>query len=97
MRALCLGIFLIAVFAVTALLDSESGLEMWWELRRDLADSSQRISSLLDENDALRREIEVLESEPEALDRAIREELGLALPGEMIVRFASASTNLETK
>ncbi|MFK7897997.1 MAG: septum formation initiator family protein [Myxococcota bacterium] len=97
MKALCLGILLIAVLAVTALLDPNSGMGIWWELRGDLADSSQRISGLLDENEALRREIEILEAEPEALDRAIREELGLALPGEVIVRFASAGTNLEMK
>lgn len=97
MKALCLGILLIALLAVTALLDQNSGLGIWWELRGDLADSSDRVSNLIFENEALRREIEVLEAEPEALDRAIREELGLALPGEIVVRFAGAGLDLETK
>ncbi len=43
------------------------------------------------QNEALRREVEQLESDPTAIDRAIREELDLALPGEVVVqRFRSA-------
>jgi cell division protein FtsB len=86
-KALALGTFVIAAIAVSAMLDPDSGLEIWLELRRDLAVSDVRVERLMRENEALRGEIATLESEPDALDRAIREELDLALPGEIVVRF----------
>ncbi len=87
MKALSLATFVIAAFVVSAMLDRESGLEIWLELRRDLAVSGERVERLVRENDALRSEIATLESEPDAVDRAIREELDLAMPGEVVVRF----------
>ncbi len=87
MKALSLATILIAAFVVSALLDADSGLEIWLELRRDLAVSSGRVEQLIRENGALQSEIAILESEPDAIDRAIREELDLAMPGEVVVRF----------
>ena len=72
---------------VSALLDHESGFGVWLELGADLSRSEARIAQLVSQNEAMRREIEMLEAEPDAIDRAIREELDLALPGEIIVRF----------
>jgi cell division protein FtsB len=86
-KALSLATIVIAAFVVSAMLDQESGLEIWRELRRDLAVSDERVERLIRENAALRSEIETLESEPDAIDRAIREELDLAMPGEIVVRF----------
>jgi len=86
-RALGLGTAAIVIFGVSALLDRESGFGVWLELGEDLARSEARVTELLRQNEAMRREIEILEAEPAALDRAIREELDLALPGEIIVRF----------
>jgi len=82
----------IAILAVSALMDDESGVGIWGELREDLSESSARVARLRHENDAMRREIEMLEAEPAALDRAIREELDVALPGEVVVRFTRSST-----
>jgi cell division protein FtsB len=93
-KALTLGTFVIAAIAVSAMLDSDTGLKIWLELRRDLAVSNTRVEQLVRENDALRGEIAILESEPAALDRAIREELDLVLPGEVVVRFEPSSTTL---
>lgn len=87
MKALSLGTFVIAAIALSALLDSDSGLSIWLDLRRDLGISNGRVEQLMRENDALRSEIAILESEPAAVDRAIREELDLVLPGEVVVRF----------
>lgn len=89
MRALGLGTFVIVMLAISALLDHESGIGIWLELREDLAVSSDRVEQLARENEALRQEIELLEVEPAALERAIREELDLARPGEIVVRFES--------
>mgnify|MGYP000266773502 CR=1 FL=1 len=87
MKLLALGMFVIAAMALSAMLDPGNGLKIWLELRRDLAVSDARVERLLRENEALRGEIATLESEPDAIDRAIREELDLALPGEVVVRF----------
>lgn len=87
MKVLSLVTLAIAVAAVFAMLDQDSGIAIWRELRRDLETSNARVEQLLRENEALRGEIAILESEPAALDRAIREELDLVLPGEVVVRF----------
>ena len=89
MKTLGLGTCLIAILAISALLDHESGVEIWLELRKDLSGSAARVGQLLRENDEMRYEIQMLEAEPAALDRAIREELDVALPGEIVVRFTS--------
>jgi len=86
-KALGLGIGLIALVATSALLDEETGVGIWLELRESLVVSDARIALLERENEVLRREIEMFEAESSALDRAIREELDLALPGEVIVYF----------
>ena len=92
MRALGLGSLVIVIMAMTALLDRDSGVAIWLELRDDLAISTDRVDLLLAQNDSLRREIELLEADPTAMDRAIREELDLALPGEVIFRFLPAAS-----
>lgn len=94
MKALSLGTFVIVAIAVSAMLDQDTGLQIWLELRRDLAVSNVRVEQLVRENEALRGEIETLESEPAAIDRAIREELDLVLPGEVVVRFEPSATTL---
>lgn len=90
MRTLGLGMCVIAILAASALLDRESGVGIWIEMREDLAASAARVEALARENDAMRREIALLEAEPGAIDRAIREELDVALPGEIVVRFTPA-------
>lgn len=90
MKVLSLVTLAIAVGSILALLDQDSGLSIWLELRRDLGTSGERVERLERENEALRGEIAILENEPAALDRAIREELDLVLPGEVVVRFESA-------
>jgi cell division protein FtsB len=42
--------------------------------------------------ETLEFEINALETDPFALERAIREDLELARPGEIVVRFAPLST-----
>lgn len=95
MRTLGLGTCVITLLAISALLNHESGVGIWLELREDLAGSAARIAQLLQENDDMRNEIQMLEAEPTALDRAIREELDLALPGEIVVRFTSPMRSVE--
>ena len=89
-RALGLGTAAIVILGGSALLDHESGFGVWLRLGEDLSRSEARVAHLEHQNEAMRREIEMLEAEPAAIDRAIREELDLALPGEIIVRFKSS-------
>jgi cell division protein FtsB len=91
-RALGLGTILISIVVASALLDEESGVGIWRELRGSLEISSARVAVLERENEALRSDIELLEADPTALDRAIREDLDLALPGEIIVYFSEAAS-----
>jgi cell division protein FtsB len=88
-RTLGLGTCVIALMAVSALLNHESGVGIWREMREDLLGSAARVAQLHRENDEMRQEIRMLEADPAALDRAIREELDVALPGEIVVRFTS--------
>ena len=78
---------LLAAVLGIAVADSDSGIPMWFRLREDAAQAALRVEQLARETEALRGEIEALAGEPFALERAIREDLELALPGEVIVRF----------
>ena len=87
MRAFWLIPALFILVLVLAGTDRESGLFKWFELRDELDESKKRISRLQHEVDDLRSEVEALESDPLAMERAIREVLKLARPGETVVRF----------
>lgn len=79
------GLALLAL--AVAALDEESGLARWQHLRAELDQAESRIAALNAEVDSLRSEAERLESEPFAIERAIREELELARPGQQVVRL----------
>ena len=87
-RAFWLIPALFAVVLVLAATDRESGLPMWFELRGKLRESDSRIAELQSEVKDLRSEVGALEDDPLAMERAIREVLKLARPGETVVRFA---------
>lgn len=87
MRALALGTVLIAIVVFFALRSEQTGLRIWYELRSDLQRAQSRVTDLARENEALRLEVATLEASPEAVEKAIREDLGLARPGEVVVRF----------
>ncbi len=78
----------LAVGLMVTLTDRTSGLSTWFELSSELGESQARIVALEAETAALRAEISALSGNDFALERAIREELELARPGEVVVRFA---------
>jgi cell division protein FtsB len=53
--------------------------------RRELAAQADRIRALEAERDRLTAEIRRLETDPRAVEKAAREKLGLAAPGEKVV------------
>lgn len=84
---------LLAAVGVIAVADAESGIPMWFRLRADVDQAEVRVAALARETDALQGQIDALGSEPFALERAIREDLELALPGEIVVRFDRHKTD----
>ncbi len=67
--------------------DRDAGLAAWWQLRAEVAAADSRVAALEREIAALEGEVAALRSDPLATERAIREELGLARPGEFVVRL----------
>ena len=67
--------------------NSENGLRTWWELRGELSEAQDRIGRLQEANRDLREQVRDLRDDPWAMERAIREDLQLARPGEAVVRF----------
>ncbi len=77
----------IALVFALAVFDRESGLPGWLRLRSELAVARTRTDALSEQIAALRIEIAALEHDSFAIERAIREDLELARPGETVVRF----------
>ena len=89
MRAILLVATLLVGAIWLAVADRESGGLKWLELRGDLAAARVRIDQLSQEAADLQRQIEALEGGGFPLERAIREDLGLARPGEVVVQFGT--------
>ena len=70
------GILLLPVLGIAALvvaaLDENAGVRRWWHLRGELADARARIERLTGEVEGLRADASQLESDPFAMERAIR-------------------------
>jgi cell division protein FtsB len=73
-----------------AAMDEGSGIRRSWQLRSDLAAANERIADLDAEIALLQREVGALEQDAFAIERAVREDLDFARPGETIVRLAPA-------
>jgi len=77
--------------ALAAATDGSAGIPVWLHLRDDLSRARARVEVLEAETAALRGEIDALKNDSFALEQAIREDLVLALPGEVVVRFRPES------
>lgn len=81
---------LVGIALVSAAVDEGSGIRKSWQLRSDLRAAHERIETLRAEIETLRREATALESDPFAIERAIREDLDFARAGETVVRLIPA-------
>ncbi len=90
MKRLLLIPALVGTALVCAALNEGSGLRRSHQLRSDLHAAEQRIAALQAEIEALRGQVTALAHDPFALERAIREELDFARPGETVVRLVPA-------
>jgi cell division protein FtsB len=77
----------VAVSLVLALssLANPGGFRRSWRLQDDVRALQARTARLEVENARLRREVTSLKEDPQAIERAAREELGLVRPGELII------------
>ncbi len=91
MKTTWLAPLVLGAVAGIAVADGDSGVRMWFRLRDDVAEARARVAVLAERRAELEAQIEGLESQPFALERAIREDLGLARPGEIVVRFRNDS------
>ena len=89
MRGLLLIPALVAGALMYAAFDTEAGIRPWLRVRADLEVSEARIAEIRSEIRALERDALALENDPLAIESAIREDLKLARPGELVVRFSS--------
>jgi cell division protein FtsB len=70
------------------LLFGEMGLMKYFELRSAQRRLQEEIYGLAESNRKLEREVQSLRSDPDAIERLAREELGLIRDGERVYRFA---------
>ncbi len=84
---------MVAMALVQAGLDRDSGLRTWWRLDEEVGALNARIATLEVEIAELEAAAQALDGDPFALERAIREDLGLARPGETVVRFDRSSVS----
>lgn len=81
------AVLLASVFLAgcAALLFGERGVLDVKRSRRQLRELQAQVTARKAAVDKLRLEVERLETEPKALERVVREELGMAQPGEVII------------
>ena len=82
---------LVGVALLIAALDESSGIRTSLELHKELRAARSRIESVKSETERLRRESEALQHDPFAIERAIREDLGLARSGETLVTTGTSN------
>jgi cell division protein FtsB len=70
-----------------ALIDGRAGFGEARRLEGDLQEANARIAALRARNESLQAEAKSLRSDPFARERALREDLELARPGEILVRI----------
>lgn len=76
----------LGLLLAVAFLSSE-GSRSYWKRKRHLKHLEQKLSELKASNESLGREVERLKSDPRAIERIARSELGLLKPGEIEYRF----------
>jgi cell division protein FtsB len=85
-RELVIGAAVVAAAIGVAVADESTGIRTWLELREDVRVAKARVVELEARIASRESEAEALRSDPFALEQAIREDLGLARPGEIVVR-----------
>ncbi len=96
MRGIWLIPALVGAVVIYAAIDDGAGLRSLFRLRGDLDAAHERIGVLRGKIVLLSQEAEALQTQDFALERAIREGLEYARPGETLVRLPR-STEIESE
>lgn len=83
---LCLVIFLLLLQDVFG----THGVMAMRRSQKQAVDIKQEIERLTEENQKLEERVKALKSDPEAIERIARDEMGLAKPGEYIFKIPSS-------
>jgi len=70
----------------TLLIDADNGLRAWWSIQRELSEARAELAALQAERDVLQEGVDALQSDPFELERRAREDGGMMLPGERVLR-----------
>src|SRR5580692_8071953 len=79
--AVAVGLALLLTWHVV---NGKHGLSVWHQIRAQDRELQQEMRDLEQENAVMRKQIEQLKSDPDAIERKAREELHYARPGEVI-------------
>jgi cell division protein FtsB len=83
-RQVVWGAVAVALVLVVGSLAGEGGFRRYSRLQADVAALEEKNARIAAENARLQREIKQLRSNPAAIERAAREQLGLVRPGEVV-------------
>lgn len=75
----------VALLAATAL--DPKGIRRALKLRTEVAELRERNAQAHREHDRLARQVHALRDNPEAIERAVRHELGFIRPGELVLEL----------
>jgi len=92
--AAILGLFLLAIFVHD--LFGEHGFLAMRRMQKEVEKLGVEIRDLNDENQKLADQVQALKSDPKAIERIAREEMGLARPGELIFKLPPKSPPQQT-
>jgi cell division protein FtsB len=87
----------LAVAAVMYTVLSPDGLLQWFRLRREVAVLTAENEALRHENETLRGAAQRLAGDKEAVERAVRAELGYVRKDEVVFKFAPPATGSQEK
>jgi cell division protein FtsB len=81
----------VVTLAVTFLVYGGSGLVRVWQMQKEVEALEREIVTLRAEMQEMARSVDALRSDPAALEKLAREELGYVRPGEKVLKFPSAA------
>jgi cell division protein FtsB len=83
----------IVTLAVAFVVYGGSGLVRVWQMQKEVEALEREIVTLRAEMQEMARTVDSLRSDPAALEKLAREELGFVRPGEKVLKFPSTPGN----
>lgn len=90
------GRTILGLLLVLLLMDNIFGTHGYLAMRRtqkEIAALKKDLQRLNDENQQLAEQVKALKSDPQLIEKIARDELGLARPGEVIIRIPQQPAN----